>query len=197
MRLLNTTFYYIIILLSVVCGILIIAHDVVANILTDVDLDTLILQAKLRVAFWIVFIIQQIMFCYWLMAHYNALSSLHITKRFSGLMAWTEFIPLLNLYFPQSMVSELEDRLYYLHVKRINVRFVPVWWFFQSIAFIYLDSSCFFSFWKELPWLTIVMELIWGVAIFCQGYMLFGFMEAVQSKSKGIHERHRPAVRRH
>lgn len=184
MRLFGHPFYYIFLLLSVVCGALIIVHDVIENIVTHYDTDAILFQTKTRIVFWIIYVIQQVMFCVWLMAHYNALSTLHIRKRFTGLLAWTTFIPLVNLYFPQAMVKELWDRLYYLKVPRINIRFVPVWWFFQCIAFIYLLTDNWFAFWNDYFFLTVIAEIIWGVAIFCQGYLLFGFDSAVNTTGR-------------
>lgn len=181
MRLLGNSFYYLFLLLSIICGVLIIVHDIVENVATHFDTDAILFQAKTRIVFWIIYIVQQIMFSFWLMTHYNALSSLHIRKRFSGLLAWTTFIPIANLYFPQAMVKELWDRLYYLKVPNINIRFVPIWWFFQCIAFIYLLTCNWFSFWNDYFFLTVIAEIIWGIAIFCQGYLLFGFNSSVNT----------------
>lgn len=181
MRLLGNSFYYLFLLLSLICGVLIIVHDVIENVVTHYDSDAILFQTKTRIIFWVIYIIQQIMFCFWLMIHYNALSTLHIRKRFSGILAWTTFIPVVNLYFPQAMVKELWDRLYYLKIPNINIRFVPIWWFFQCIAFIYLITSSLFSFWNDYFFLTVIAEIIWGIAIFCQGYLLFGFNSSINT----------------
>lgn len=180
MKLSSNNFYYVFLTLSIFIGVIIVFHDVVENILNDVDTFFIKLQNETRKICWVAILVQQIMFCYWLMIHYNALSSLHINKRFNGLLAWTNFIPYLNFYFPQAMVRELEDRLFYLKVPYLHIRFVPVWWFFQSIAFFYLCTP-FFSFWRDYFWTTIVAECIWGVAFICQGIMLFNFGNAVNS----------------
>ena len=185
MKLLSNNFYYVFLFLSTICAILIFIHDVPENMANNFGDKFENFQRTTRYFGWILDIIQQIMFCYWLMKHYEALSSLRIRKRFSSLMAWTTFIPLLNLYFPQAMVQELEDRLYTLKVPRLNIRFVPIWWFFQSIAFLYmLACVCNLDEYlieNGLLWLIIVIELIWAVAIFCQGYLLYGFMSAMNS----------------
>lgn len=181
MKLLSNNFYYVFLFLSAICTIIVFIHDLPENITNNLGDSFVDLQSATRELFWFLYIIQQIMFCYWLMKHYDALSSLRIRKRFSSLMAWTTFIPLLNLYFPQAMVQELEDRLYNLKVPRLNIRFVPIWWFFQSIAFLYMLDYNDYLAKNGLFWLAIVLELIWAVAIFCQGYLLYGFMSAMNS----------------
>lgn len=178
MKLCGTSFYYIFLALSLFIGAIIVFHDVVENIMVNVSPDIQKFQENTRQVAWVAIFIQQIMFCYWLMVNYNALATLHIRKRFPGLLAWTNFIPYLNFYFPQTMVQELEDRLYYVKVPNLNIRFVPVWWFFQSIAYFYLCTP-FFSFWTDYFWTTIVAECIWGIAFICQGIMLFNFGNAI------------------
>lgn len=185
MKLISNNFYYIFLGLSIICALLVIIHDIPENVSSQFSESFQSLQTNTRVLFWILYIIQQIMFCYWLMTEYNALSSLRINKRFNGALAWTTFIPLANLYFPQAMVQELEDRLYYLQVPRINIRFVPIWWFFQCIAYLYmLGLSCGLLNFLDDPglfWLVVIIELCWAVAIFCQGYLLYGFMSSVNT----------------
>ena len=185
MHLFSNNFYYVFLLLSFFCAIIIFIHDVPENMINHLGGIFESFQRKTQYLFWILYPIQQIMFSYWLMKHYDALSSLRIRKRFSSMMAWTTFIPILNLYYPQAMVQELEDRLYYLRVPRLNIRFVPIWWFFQSIVYLYMLFSVFGVYgWladNGLFWLVIVIELIWGVAILCQGYLLYGFMSSVYS----------------
>lgn len=188
MKLISNNFYYIFLGISIICALLVIIHDIPENISNQFSEGFISLQTKTRFLFWILYIIQQVMFCYWLMTEYNALSSLHINKRFSGALAWTTFIPLANLYFPQAMVQELEDRLYYLQVPRINIRFVPIWWFFQCIAYLYMlipESLLGFLDDPDLFWIVVIIELCWAVAIFCQGYLLYGFMSSINTVGNG------------
>ena len=194
MKLISDNFYYIFLAFSMICAVLVVIHDIPENISNHFSDAFQSLQTKTRVLFWVIYLIQQAMFCHWLTTEYNALSSLRIRKRCNSALAWTTFIPLANLYFPQAMVQELEDRLYYLQVPRVNIRFVPIWWFFQCIAYLYMLGTSLgllgFLNNPDMFWLVVIIELCWAVAIFCQGCLLYGFMSAVNTVGQGRRARH-------
>ena len=188
MKLIGNNFYYIFLGLSLLCTILVFIHDLPENLASNISYSFLEFQNKTRYWFWILYTIQQIMFCYWLMTEYNALSSLRIGKKYNGLLAWTTFIPLVNLFFPQAMVQELEDRLYNVQVRRINIRFVPIWWFFQCIAYLYLAGTMFglLNFLDDpgLFWVIIVIELCWGVTEAIAVLLPLAVLDTVAKKEK-------------
>lgn len=182
MKLIANNYYYIFLGLSLILALLIAIFYLPEVTVKNLGFSCDEFQSKVRGYFFTVYPIHAIMFCYWLMTEYNALSSLRIRRRFSGIMAWSTFIPLLNLYFPQAMVQELEDRLYYVQVRRINIRFVPIWWFFQCIAYLWELGQVFGMadyLMNHAYWLIIVLDLCVAVALVCQGYLLYGFMLAI------------------
>lgn len=188
MKLCSNNFYYIFLGISLLLAFIIAFHDIVENMLNNVNPDFIELQRKTYKLAWILIPVQTIIFCYWLMVHYNALARLHIHKRLGGWLAWSNFVPVVNLYFPQAMVQELMDRLYYVRVSRINIRFVPVWWFFQAIAnfyltLVYITPSFMDRITGDYFWFVIVLEIIWAIAISCQGFLLFDFNKAINSVS--------------
>lgn len=189
MRISPSWFYYFFIVLSVFLGILIILHDIFFNIVNDIDISVMTYQYKLRILFWILFPIHQLMFCYWIYVHHVALKdNLRVMPKLSSKWAVSLFIPVLNLYFPKALVSEIEDTMYNLKVRDLKIRFVGVWWFFQVIAYLYLLVSSYINFQNKMFWIVVVCELCWGIALLFQSIMIHNF----QTATEGMARKHSP-----
>lgn len=185
MRITPSWFYYFFIILSVFLGILIILHDIFFNIINGIDLSALMYQFKLKIIFWILYPIHQLMFCYWIYVHHAALKdNLRVMPKLSSKWAVSLFIPVLNLYFPKALVSEIEDTMYNLKVRDLKIRFVGVWWFFQVIAYLYLLVSSYIDFENELFWIVVICELCWGVALLFQSILIHNFQTAMEGISR-------------
>ena len=127
------------------------------------------------------------MFCYWIYVHHAALKdNLRVMPKLSSKWAVSLFIPVLNLYFPKALVSEIEDTMYNLRVRDLKIRFVGVWWFFQVIAYLYLLVSSYINFENKMFWIVVVCELCWGIALLFQSIMIHNF----QTATEGIARKH-------
>ena len=79
MKLISDNFYYIFLAFSMICAVLVVIHDIPENISNHFSDAFQSLQTKTRVLFWVIYLIQQAMFCHWLTTEYNALSSRRYT----------------------------------------------------------------------------------------------------------------------
>lgn len=178
-NILDYSFYFWFMALAIFCFAAVILHDVVENITNNISPFFITIQGYTYFAFWIAYPVLQGLFCYWLYSIYGVLASLGVQVRFPIWMAWTMFIPILNLYLPLVMIREIYDYLDHLKVNNLNFITMNIWRGLQIFANIYLLCSAY------VPlniYLVIVVEMIWAVCILYQGLTLNGFYAAVSRR---------------
>lgn len=193
-NILDYSFYFWFMALAVFCFVAVILHDVVENITNNISPFFITIQGYTYSAFWIAYPVLQGLFCYWLYSMYSVMARLGVHVRFPLWMAWTMFIPILNLYMPIVMIREVYDYLDHLKVKNLNFITVNIWRGLQIFVNLYLLCA---SFIHLNFYLIILVELIWAVCILYQGLSLNGFYHAVSRRSERALNIHNTRRRRY
>lgn len=183
-RLCSSAFYSIFTIISISCAILVVIHDVFCNIINNFG-NVSIFMAKVRVCFYVLYLIQTIMFCHWAYTHHSGLHAIKFSGKIHSGWAWLMFIPVLNLYFPEVVVKNLERTLFNIGIRDINIRTVATWWPLQIITNLYLIISSFIPATGGWFYLIVLCELFWACSIVAQALILIGFQKGM---AKGFHK---------